>query len=489
MDVSFYIGELLEQQGEVSVPGLGYLVLGHVPSRYVENEGKFYPPGRQVQFDPQEIDDDDTLTQYIADKKNISLASSKYFTEKYIATLKEDALVKDVPVANLGSFYTEQGRLMFRPAQQLANDSAFFGYQPVNITRVGQAPVTNTPPPFTTENTFHINTPQSDTPVRPINPPPYESLIPQQDFSLDEEAEAEEEHKSPVGRIVLLALILVLALGVLGLYKYAPDKFEKLRSIFKKSNAQTTAAIKAAAKPKKQEMEAIMPARVDSAKADSTKKVDSIAKATPLPPANNPANPPAKTTDVKTGATVKPNKTKPTETVVKENKTITTTVKQPSDKELQALAAKQLAAQQAKDAADKKALEEATKKANAKSASKTPPVIETKKTKTEVIKQEAVPAATPTVGTGDLTPITVTPGKTWFAIAKNATSDVDATATMAALKKKGIDAFIAPNYKHNGQIYVATGAYATNPEAEKAANALKSKGFSEAYLNQINPRK
>ncbi len=94
MDVSFYIGELLKQHGEISVPGLGYLVLARVSGYYNEAEGKFYPPHHLVQFDLQQIEDDDTLTQHIADVKNISLASSKYFTEKYINTIKEESLVR-----------------------------------------------------------------------------------------------------------------------------------------------------------------------------------------------------------------------------------------------------------------------------------------------------------------------------------------------------------------------------------------------------------
>src|SRR6185312_7703938 len=115
MDVGFYLGELLMQQGEVSVPGLGYFVQARVSGYYDENERKFFPPYHQAQFDPQSIDDD-ALAEYIAGKKNISIASARYFAEKYITNLKQQALITEVPIGNLGWFYTELAQLTFRPA-------------------------------------------------------------------------------------------------------------------------------------------------------------------------------------------------------------------------------------------------------------------------------------------------------------------------------------------------------------------------------------
>jgi hypothetical protein len=81
MDVGFYLGELLMQQGEVSVPGLGYFVQVRMSGYYDENERKFYPPYHQAQFDIQSIDDD-ALAEYIAVKKNISCSIGQIFCRK-----------------------------------------------------------------------------------------------------------------------------------------------------------------------------------------------------------------------------------------------------------------------------------------------------------------------------------------------------------------------------------------------------------------------
>ena len=79
MDVGYFISELLGQHGNVSVPGLGYFTHTRVNGYYNEAEETFYPPGYSVHFEPQLVEDD-SLSQYIADNKHISLASSKYFT-------------------------------------------------------------------------------------------------------------------------------------------------------------------------------------------------------------------------------------------------------------------------------------------------------------------------------------------------------------------------------------------------------------------------
>src|SRR6478735_266105 len=113
MDVGNFISDLLAQHGDVSVPGLGYFALTRINGHYNEQEGKIYPPAYSVQFDPQVIEDE-TLTQYIADKKNISLASSKYFTDKFINNIKLQAQSEEVALANLGWFYTQGDQLFFR---------------------------------------------------------------------------------------------------------------------------------------------------------------------------------------------------------------------------------------------------------------------------------------------------------------------------------------------------------------------------------------
>src|ERR1700743_1058914 len=104
MNIADYLSELLSQHDEVSLPGLGYFVRERVNGYYNDRLAKFYPPHHRVKF-VEELRDDDIFVQYVADKKNISLASSKYFVEKFISKLKEDAIAGTYIFSDLGQFY------------------------------------------------------------------------------------------------------------------------------------------------------------------------------------------------------------------------------------------------------------------------------------------------------------------------------------------------------------------------------------------------
>src|ERR1700712_1251345 len=137
MNLADYLSELLAQYEEVSVPGLGYFVRERVNGFYNDKDSKFYPPYHKVKFVPQPKDDD-TFAQYVADKKNISLASSKYFAEKFVAKLREQALTGKYLFADLGLFYTQQDQLVFKANDKVTDDPAFYGYPPLTVFKPGQ---------------------------------------------------------------------------------------------------------------------------------------------------------------------------------------------------------------------------------------------------------------------------------------------------------------------------------------------------------------
>lgn len=178
MDIGVYISELLARNGELSVPGLGFLMLQKVPGYYNDTDGKFYPPTSVVKFDPQQIDDDSTLAQYIAEQKNISPSSAKYFADKYIASVREDALVREVQVGDIGGFLADEGRLIFIPSQKQVSNPAFFGLAPVNLpTRALPPPAPMVPPPAppSPERPSYsnfTNPPQESTPPPADTPQP-----------------------------------------------------------------------------------------------------------------------------------------------------------------------------------------------------------------------------------------------------------------------------------------------------------------------------
>jgi hypothetical protein len=311
MDVSLYISELLKKNGEITVPGLGFLVRARKSAYYNDAEGKFYPPYHQTLFDPQDIEDD-TLPQYVADKKNISLASAKYFIEKYIESLRHDALVKQVEVADLGWFYMDQAVMSFKANDALTEDGGLYGYPQVEVHKHGQKTgKKNTHPPvYVTEDIPPITFSSKSTEDKSDNER-FPSVL-----QLDRVHEHKVRRRYTI-LYTLLSVVIILALAFLTVYQFAPATYQKfllwerqLRGL----PAEDT-VIRLNVKTIPIEKHIIDTAKTDSLKkTDSTAKVDSAAKqklAEPItvnkpiaqPPTITPAAtkpPPAKTTSAVT---------------------------------------------------------------------------------------------------------------------------------------------------------------------------------------------
>jgi hypothetical protein len=283
MDVSLYISELLELHGEVNVPGLGHLAQTRVSGYYNAGDFKFYPPRNEVTFDPQRLNEDHVLTQHIADKKNISLESSQYFTEKYIINLKEDALYNDVPVAAIGWFYNNDGKLAFK-ANKITNDPVFYGYPAVRASKLlSQAA---TPPPPASQAAPIPQTIPEPVPEPEANAPAYQ-MVPERIAETIEEREEPEEdlyYEEPRTNralrtgLIVLGTILILLILTYAVYRNKPSAFERIENYFQ---------------PKKTEVkpEQPSPLSVDNnvTAADTTIRIDSAVKSDTLIKKSTPA--------------------------------------------------------------------------------------------------------------------------------------------------------------------------------------------------------
>lgn len=244
------------QRGEVKMPGLGNFSQIRMSAYYDENEELFYPPYNKVHFEPQADVDNDDLAEYLVAKKGISISSAKYFIEKYIANLRLQAIVADVPLGNMGFFYTDRAELSFKPNDRLIDDSELYGYVPVKINKVNTMPA-HQEEVAAPEIILPLQKPEIIYP-QPTPEPEQTELIEEEDFEpaaeekiednlsstydeafLDLPEEYEEESRGPLrGILISLIIVAVLAVGVLALYMYAPVTFNKLQ--FWKNNQPAT---------------------------------------------------------------------------------------------------------------------------------------------------------------------------------------------------------------------------------------------------------
>ncbi|MCX2574598.1 SPOR domain-containing protein [Pedobacter sandarakinus] len=162
MDILLYLFELLQQQKEVGLVGLGTFYKKKYPGKYDKEQQMFLPPGFTLQF-KADVSEDKALAEYIVQKRNISTDSANYyisqFVEKINAQLAQD---HESVLENIGRlFFTEHEGLSFEPATRINYGSEFFGLPALNDIGVEEAADRNDETPTYDEI--------GEAPIHPIN--------------------------------------------------------------------------------------------------------------------------------------------------------------------------------------------------------------------------------------------------------------------------------------------------------------------------------
>ncbi|TDG36306.1 SPOR domain-containing protein [Pedobacter changchengzhani] len=128
MDIILYLEEILLQNKEVGITGLGTLYKKKFAGKYDKEQKSFVPPSFTLQFTP-EVKNADILVSYIAEKRNISADSAQYFVDQFIEEINQKLeLEHEAVLTNIGRlFYTEADGLSFEPAKKINYGSEFFG--------------------------------------------------------------------------------------------------------------------------------------------------------------------------------------------------------------------------------------------------------------------------------------------------------------------------------------------------------------------------
>jgi nucleoid DNA-binding protein len=304
MDIADYIIELLQQHETAVVPGLGSFHTSRVEGYYNKEEQKFYPPSLLAQFTKEEQDGTD-LPELIAERRQISLASARYFIEKFVTSVKEQAGTQSVPLGKMGVFVTKRGELVFEPNSLNESYELYYGLSPEKLKRSSafkqqaleevaaeppRSPFFEKARPVAVPSPVESEPEPIPVPVPPVviteaeltvpqaeethigTPPVHTVFTPPKDDIVDEPEDDNEVEYTKRGLniwLLLAIIIVILGVGIIGLYKYKPELFSR----FIAAPSKPAPAKPVSEKTNTDSLHEAMQAQHDSA----STKVDSIA--------------------------------------------------------------------------------------------------------------------------------------------------------------------------------------------------------------------
>ncbi|MCC8408837.1 SPOR domain-containing protein [Mucilaginibacter sp. UR6-1] len=244
MDLAYYLIDLLGQRGEVSIPGLGRFFYTRINAAYKADEARIYPPAQKLEFEQQPATGNDDFAGFISQKKNISMASARYFVDRYVNDVVQETAIRDFAVGDKGWLRNDGTRIVFKNTGEAAGSNAYFGLPALDLPKKGQQVIKTTtviltPPlpvivePEVPATTTVVEQPQATvmaavTP-EPILPPVIVTPEPQPSMQYtppvveNPEAEFVEDEKRGLNVWVITAIVIaLLAIAGIGLYMYNP---------------------------------------------------------------------------------------------------------------------------------------------------------------------------------------------------------------------------------------------------------------------------
>ena len=143
MQLSKAITSLLHQHDCVTIPDFGSFIVKESSAKYVEDEKKFYPPGRYISFNPIIKSNDGLLANYISSKKSITyneaLRKIGLKVIKWKKILSQDTLY----IQGIGEFILNDSENLIFTADKNSNFSKeSFGLRPLNVQTIGNSELT-----------------------------------------------------------------------------------------------------------------------------------------------------------------------------------------------------------------------------------------------------------------------------------------------------------------------------------------------------------
>ncbi len=131
MEIGLYIAELLGEQDEVSVAGLGTFSKERISGSFDKHSNLFYPPSYHLSF-KKDVFNFPGLSEYISLKRSLSISSSEELIKKFTETILDILNSSDaVEINHLGSLYKKNDNLAFKSSDSFGIVDRFYGLKPI----------------------------------------------------------------------------------------------------------------------------------------------------------------------------------------------------------------------------------------------------------------------------------------------------------------------------------------------------------------------
>jgi hypothetical protein len=208
MEISFNIKDLLQNNNQVILPGLGVFYKNRIEGFFDEAKNAFFPPKETIEFTPSETsgitESEDPLLTFICNSKNVSRVSATYLLEKYVEDLKKRFQeTGELTFEDVGKLKLQDSKIVLEAEESEKTGTSFFGLPVFTL------------PERTVENTT-------------LSLPDTNFTLAEQALSAavsDEELAPEPKSKS---WLYILLLLIIVALGLCTLYLLRPDIYNNI---------------------------------------------------------------------------------------------------------------------------------------------------------------------------------------------------------------------------------------------------------------------
>lgn len=137
MEILDHILSLLSEEEMVYVSGLGGFITKEVPSRLDSATNILYPPSKEVVFNDRLVAADTKLAELVSELEGCSLEEANQHIATFVDTVKKEISTHHkFHLEGVGTFYEEEGGLVFKDKLSPSADSQNFGLPSILIKHV-----------------------------------------------------------------------------------------------------------------------------------------------------------------------------------------------------------------------------------------------------------------------------------------------------------------------------------------------------------------